>query len=233
MNPRYLVGLDLGQANDFSAWAVALQHDNGEEPASYDVPHLDRIRGARYPAVVDHTRVLIEALLAQDPRPDVELVVDFTGVGRPVCDLLIDAELGAKVTLVTITGGDAVTRGERGEWRVPKRDLASVVQVALQSSRLRIGAELPLAETLTQELTNFKVKIALNGHDSYAAGADWRDGNHDDLGLALAMALWQGERTPRHIPVMPGSVTGGTLFSRSDDYGDGFSLGYGGADPWA
>ena len=132
MNPRYLVGLDLGQANDFSAWAVALQHDHGAEPPTYDVPYLERIRGARYPAVVDHTRVLIEALLAQDPRPDVDLVVDFTGVGRAVADMVIDAELGAKVTLVTITGGDAVTRGERGEWRVPKRDLAFVVQVALQ-----------------------------------------------------------------------------------------------------
>lgn len=229
MNPRYLVGLDLGQANDFSAWAVALQHDHGTEPASYDVPHLDRIRGARYPAVVEHTRALIEALLAQDPRPDVDLVVDFTGVGRAVADMVIEAELGARVTLVTITGGDAVTRGERGEWRAPKRDLASVVQVALQSSRLRIGAELTLAETLTQELTNFKVKIALNGHDSYAAGADWRDGNHDDLVLALALAIWQGERTPRPVVVAPGGVTGGTLFSRDDDYG-GFGFG---SDPWA
>ena len=36
------------------------------------------------------------------------------------------------------------------------------------------------------------MKIALTtGHDSYGA---WREGTHDDLGLALAVSLWTGER---------------------------------------
>jgi hypothetical protein len=76
---------------------------------------------------------------------------------------------------------------------VPKRDLASVVQVLLQSSRLRIGEGLAHARTLTEELVNFRVKITLAGHDSYGTGAEWREGNHDDLVLALALACWRGE----------------------------------------
>jgi len=36
------------------------------------------------------------------------------------------------------------------------------------------------------------VKINLaTGHDSYEA---WREGDHDDLVLAVAMACWTGER---------------------------------------
>jgi hypothetical protein len=125
---RYLIGLHLGQAQDYSAWVVAKRNERDGRNAAYDIGHLDRVQGARYPA--------------HEPRADIELVVDFTGVGRAVADLLVDEIAGADVELVTITGGDAVTRGEHGEWRVPKRDLASVVQVLLQSSRLRIAAGL-------------------------------------------------------------------------------------------
>jgi hypothetical protein len=155
---RYLIGFDLGQAQDYSAWVVAHRVARDGEPVAYDVGHLDRVQGARYPAVVAHTRALIAALTSQAPRADIELVVDFTGVGRAVADLLVDEIRGADVELVTITGGDAVTRGEHGEWRVPKRDLASVVQVLLQSSRLRIAEGLAHARTLTEELVNFRVR---------------------------------------------------------------------------
>jgi hypothetical protein len=41
---------------------------------------------------------------------------------------------------------------------------------------------------LRAELLNFRVKINLaSGHDSYEA---WREGDHDDLVLAAAMAVW-------------------------------------------
>jgi len=47
---------------------------------------------------------------------------------------------------------------------------------------------------LVQEFLNFLVKIdPLTGHDSYGA---WREGQHDDLVLATAVACWYGERQP-------------------------------------
>src|SRR4051794_36787501 len=48
-------------------------------------------------------------------------------------------------------------------------------------------------KTLQEELINFRVKVSLAGRDSYGASAEWREGNHDDLVLALALALWHGE----------------------------------------
>lgn len=57
-----------------------------------------------------------------------------------------------------------------------------------QTERLKVAASLPEAATLTHELQNFQVKISLDtAHDSYGA---WREGAHDDLVLAVCMALW-------------------------------------------
>jgi hypothetical protein len=97
--------------------------------------------------------------------------------------------MNAHLEAIQITGGDSVTR-DGDVTRVPKRDLVSAAQVALQSERLKIAAELPEAETLTRELQSFQVKISLDtAHDSYGA---WREGAHDDLVLALCLALWAG-----------------------------------------
>ena len=91
---------------------------------------------------------------------------------------------------VTITGGDKGSR-EGGDWRVPKRELVSTVQVLLQGGRLKIAEDLPNAAVLIQELLNFRVKIELlTAHDSYGP---WRERTHDDLVLATALACWHGQ----------------------------------------
>jgi hypothetical protein len=51
---------------------------------------------------------------------------------------------------------------------------------------------------LKRELTNFKAKISLSGHDSYGAGDDWRSSKHDDLVLAVALGVWCGEHAAGH-----------------------------------
>lgn len=174
----------------------------------YDLVHLERLPlgtpytdlPARLGAIADRVRRRwVELSWADDPnRPaypadaPVALVVDQTGVGRPVVDLLRQSGLGP--VAVTITGGDEVIRVTADEYRVPKRDLAAVVQVVLQTRRLRWAKDLAEAATLRGELENFKAKISLSGHDSYGAGEDWRAGNHDDLVLAVALAVWYGEQ---------------------------------------
>jgi hypothetical protein len=93
---------------------------------------------------------------------------------------------------VTITGGDSVTRAEGGGWRVPKRDLISATLVLLQNGQLKVAEALKLRETLVKELLAFRVKINIaTAHDSYEA---WREGDHDDLVLSVALSCWAGER---------------------------------------
>jgi hypothetical protein len=63
-----------------------------------------------------------------------------------------------------------------------------------QISWLKIAEELPHAEILVGELTTFSTKITLAGNETFEA---WRERDHDDMVLAVAMALWLGENAPR------------------------------------
>jgi hypothetical protein len=51
-----------------------------------------------------------------------------------------------------------------------------------------------LVPELVRELENFKVKVNIHtAHDSYET---WRESDHDDLVLALALAFWWAEQRP-------------------------------------
>jgi hypothetical protein len=201
----FIVGIDLAQARDYTAITV-LQREERLIPHrrpehAYQVRHLERLPlGTPYPAQVARVKELMGQLKGA------ALVVDQTGVGRPVVDMLRAVQLVP--TAVTITGGDSVSR-DGYDYRVPKRDLVSVVQVLLQSERLKIASSLKEASTLTSELLAFKVSVSLKGHDSYGNDAGpWRENPHDDLVLAVALACWYGENMPvqpPHIPSWSGS----------------------------
>jgi hypothetical protein len=119
----------------------------------------------------------------------VRLVVDETGVGKPVVDMLRQAKL--RPIPVTITAGTRDAHVEHGIWRVSKRELVSVVKVLLQSRTLKIAPMLPEAGVLVKELENFQMKITDAMNDTYGA---WREGEHDDLVLATALACWWAKR---------------------------------------
>ena len=155
------------------------------ERNSYDVRYLERLRNTPYPAIVRRLDHLVKRL---PEKPS--MAVDATGVGRPVIDMIRDANLTATVYPITLTGGDVVTQ-DGMERRVPKRDVASTIAVLLQTERLRIARGLRESETLLRELLNFRVKISLSGHDSYEA---WREQEHDDLVLAVGLAAWLFEK---------------------------------------
>lgn len=186
---RFTFGLDLGQTQDPTACVILEQTGDltAEEPAHFHARHIERypLRTA-YPDIV---KDVAEKMQGAPLRGKTTLVVDQTGVGRPVVEMLKGA--GLEPIGVTIHGGDSVVRVAAAEWRVPKREIASVLQVLLQSRRLEIARALPEAALLVQELLTFKVRISAAGHDSYEA---WREGAHDDLVLAAGLAAWYAER---------------------------------------
>jgi hypothetical protein len=125
-----------------------------------------------------------------------ELVVDATGVGRAVTDLL--KERGLWFKSVTITGGDAVKYKGRGA-SVPKRDLVAALEVPFHSGTLKVAEGLELWPALKKELLNFRRKINLKtAHDAYE---HWRESDHDDLVLAAALACWWARRQRGMKPV--------------------------------
>jgi hypothetical protein len=183
---KFIIGLDLGQAQDFTALCV-VELKGDPKMKYYHVRHLERFQlGTRYPTIVERVR---ELTLSPKLGPDHVLVVDATGVGRPVVDLLRGS--GLRPVPVIITAGNLATL-EGGFWHAPKRDLVSTLQVLLQSSRLRFAEALPQVQDLVDELLAFQVKISMEGRDTY--GNDWRLNPHDDMVLSLALACWVIER---------------------------------------
>jgi len=186
--PKYTLGLDLGQTRDYTALVILERHGEGAQ-AVFHARHLQRYAlGTPYPAIV----AAVAGMLKRAPLADFppRLAVDETGVGAPVVDLFRQARLNAVLHPIHITGGSTVNR-DRGVEYVPKRDLVSVVQVALQTDKLKIAEALPEAGTLVRELQDFQVKITEAANDTYGA---WREGAHDDLVLAVALALYVGKK---------------------------------------
>lgn len=185
---KFLIGLDLGQAQDYTALTITEQVEQLDgAPVHYHTRHIERpALGTSYPAIVARLGELVR-------RPplagDYLIIADQTGVGRPVVNMLSDARL--RVVPVTITAGNEVSGDERDGYHVPKRDLVSVLQVTLQTGRLQFARELPEAAQLVKELLSFEVKITTSANDTYGA---WREGAHDDLVLSLALAIWYAER---------------------------------------
>ena len=97
---------------------------------------------------------------------------------------------------VVITGGNLETM-DRGHHMVPKRDLIMGVQVLLQKRELRIAARLNGVEALVKEMAEMRVKVTASGREQYGA---WREGQHDDMILAVALACWGvKKRYPRPL----------------------------------
>jgi hypothetical protein len=180
----YIIGLDFGQTSDFTALCIV---ERNAEPAIYHVRHLERLPlGTPYPSVVEK----VGAMWASPPlNKQAFVVADATGCGAPVVDLLRQFAPEALLYTATITSG-AEARQENRRLFVPKRDLVGVMKVLLQTERLKVAKTLPFAGTLVEELLNFQVKITTAANDTYGA---WREGVHDDLVFATALAGYFGE----------------------------------------
>ena len=208
---RFITGLDLGQVQDFTALVVVEQSsksDTGPHPAKtrlpgiwptresarlaiklpmvshYAVRHMHRFqRGTAYPLMVDEVR----GVFARPPLSGTYLVVDATGVGRPVCDLFRVAKpkVLAQISPWSITAGR-----DRTKDTVPKKDLVGAVQAVMGMQRLLIAPDLELAPVLAKEMETFRAKVTADRNETFSA---WREKDHDDLLLALALAIWYGE----------------------------------------
>jgi threonine dehydrogenase-like Zn-dependent dehydrogenase len=199
---RYYVGVDLGQTQDYTAIAVVERVElKGEWDAvefawrkvvALRLRHLERVPlGTSYVDVVERAaRVTRTSKLAGR----CELVVDATGVGRPVVDLLRKTRMGGKIIPVTFTGGNTESR-TNGYYGVPKRDLITGLKILLQRGALQIAAGMEYGPALVKEMGDMRVKVTRSGYEQFEA---WREGTHDDLVFAVALACWRAQKAFPH-----------------------------------
>jgi hypothetical protein len=200
-----ILGVDLGQARDFTALAgltaiptlselpvVTQDEETGLAadgsisieglPVSFDVGWLERLPlGTEYPQVVE---IVADRLRRM---PGAILAVDASGVGRGVVDLMSARRLNPLA--VTIVGGET-SRCEGRHWHVAKRDLVATITVALQHHRMRFSAKLPAHADLIRELLSFEQRTSASGNTSSGV---YRSGEHDDLVLATAIGAFVAE----------------------------------------
>jgi hypothetical protein len=212
----WVMGVDLGQSMDPTAiivmhasraplptWSVDhLNHTTKQDiEQHFDIVHAERMPlGTSYPDIVNY----VGELLRRPPlRQDCHLVIDESGVGRAVGDMFDQA--GLRPVRVSITAGTDATRHERypRRWSVAKSLLISGVDAALHANQLRFAADLREAHALAEELKDFRRHLTAAGRATYQA----RTGKHDDLVLAVAIALWWATERRRH-QVRIGAVRG-------------------------
>jgi hypothetical protein len=187
----FFLGLDLGQVNDPTALAVIerVELRGAWDPVRYGyykkialrLRHLERMPlGTPYPDVVRRVAAVVRA-------PELS---DATGVGRPVVELLRGEQMNCTILPTVITGG--ISESVSGNYyHVPKRDVITGLQVAMQQGMLQIAAGMPYVPELMQEMADMRVKISAAGNEQFGA---WRDGSHDDLVFAVALACWGAKK---------------------------------------
>jgi hypothetical protein len=192
----YFAGVDLGQRRDPAAIAVVERAElAGEWDAvqfayrkvvEYRVRHLERFRlGTAYPVVVERVKQVTEAGALAGR---VTAVVDATGPGTPVVDMLRGAGLRCQLVPVMITPG-AKWRRDGGYYMVPKRDLVMGLLLRLEQGELKIAGDLAEGERLAREMAQMRVRVGVSGREQYGT---WRKGEHDDLVVAVALGCWGG-----------------------------------------
>jgi hypothetical protein len=180
----YIAGCDVGQAND--PMSLTVLEATGEVPRRrYDLRFIKQWpRNTRYSEMC---RDIVD-LFRRPPLGGQTLVLDVTGVGRPVRDLLLDSGLNANLVAVNFTGGKRIV-AHPGSLSVPKSDIVDSAAVVLEQRRLRVG-DISGREALIDELLAFRVKTDEDGKETEEA----ESGATDDLVMSLALALWHGER---------------------------------------
>jgi hypothetical protein len=191
------VGIDLAQARDATAIAAVESYRAEELPGDahtrrprrlkhHELIALEKLqRGLSYPAQVSAIVSIVDALADGDRSPI--LFVDATGVGRPVVDLLW-RDCPYPLRAVTITSAAEVVR-HGSDLSVPKADLIGTLEVMLSTRRLHRVPGLALTTDLDAELRAFSYDLSATGRPLYEGR-----GAHDDLVLALALAVWASER---------------------------------------
>lgn len=190
---RFLVGLDIAQAQDRNAYSIILD----ERVPFYDANGRQELGKRRREIVrADHLPQMSYADLAIVVRnlmmdPSIAgrayLAVDAGGVGRAFCDLLNTKSV--QHTRVQIVGGEneAETK-ERGATfnNVGKVRLLSTLNSALHTGDLTIG-KFEARDLLRQELESFEAEITAAGRMRIDGGTDF---GHADIALSAALALW-------------------------------------------
>lgn len=216
LNP-ICIGADIGQLRDPTAISVAevsqihtgkyrqlgadrvlphVDHRGLFEPGrdadpvlvtQYTIRHIRRLPlGMSYPDVAIHIAEMLCSPLFTGRR--VRVLLDVTGVGRPVYDdlkreiALREKARDAHLKPISFVHGENYNKSKG---TLGKAFLVSRLQSLLQSTRVHAPDTAEVKATL-EELRVYEIKVDNDGKDTYGA---FRTGTHDDLATSLGLSV--------------------------------------------
>lgn len=191
---RYWLGVDLGQSQDYTALTILLDEclpewESGHKqilgPRRRTVVHADKFKGVSYPDIVAH---VLRTMSNEKLRGKVRLIVDGSGLGRVVSDLLTDASVPH--TAIQMVAGQNWAR--KGRYvNVGKTLLLENLSVMFATGDLSFVADLPLRQDILHELETFQLEMTAAGNQVITQGKVGT--HHGDLAISLAIAAFASE----------------------------------------
>lgn len=201
---RFVVSVDLGQKQDYSAAAIIERKQRKLDPevpkeegvfiperdqrprieTKYEVRYLHRWSlGTPYDDIASRISDIVHS---DKLDGETHLVVDGTGVGAGVVELFRKHDTNP-VEIVIHSGKNVNRTGLR--YNVPKMDLVAALNTLFERRLIRIAPS-PFRDQFVDELSTFKYKIRSNAQ---ASAEHWRQRDHDDLVLAVAQGVWYAQ----------------------------------------
>jgi hypothetical protein len=151
-------------------------------PFAYSVRHLERVPLGT-PLTAQIGRLI--SIKNQLPR-SARLIIDATGVGRALYGMAIEAHL-SPIGAVIHGGFEVHTNPRDNIISVPKQRLVSELYKRLELGDISAPRNLEFWQAFRREMMNFRSEMTRRGSESWNS----RSGEHDDLVMALCLALFQ------------------------------------------
>lgn len=187
---HFYIGLDLGQRSDHSAVVIlerARTFTGRFDHVNYTRETVTRLyvrHAERFPlhfpylsipgAIRDTFHKLNPTAYEASPTPKT-IVVDATGVGAPIVEILNRAKLPAGIIPITITSGEKPNGNN-----IPRAALLSNLRILFETGLLLLSPGVPHHTHLFKELSTVSTQTRAR---------------HDDLAFALALAAWSARLT--------------------------------------
>jgi hypothetical protein len=179
------IGVDLGQRGSHTAIVVLERFEVWPTDYAdvlrgvgarkrYVVRQAERVSlGTPYTEVVLRVKRLVKQVIAT--KGPCVLVVDESGLGVPVVEMMREVSMGCRIMPFVITSGQQATAAS-----VPRAELVTKMQMMAERDELEIADGCRHGEELQRELVHLQL-----------SGGGGRSGESDDLALALALACWK------------------------------------------
>jgi hypothetical protein len=204
-----LIGVDLGSLQDFTAIAAVQQvpvKDPNYNPDPMDVAlgiapppefsthfyvrAIERLPlGTQYASIARRVCQLATRVYNKDPKGEQYVLMDATGVGRPVYELVKTYMIPqVHVTAITLTNSPQAQNAIffRDEAHVGKPFLARRLQIVIQSRRLHYHVADKNARVLDKEMDSYQARITAAAKDQFGA---FEQGAHDDVITAVGLCV--------------------------------------------